>query len=167
MSESRNGHHWLSPLVTLLLAGGLAACASAHPGAATAAGEGESGDDSVVAHFEISSSGLARGEITPTHCNAGDLSHFLGADLVDDGLGLAVRLVIDPLYGPALRVFDLNQPYERSVIFFEEECERFDLDFEPTGWMINEVEVRDLTLEVDCMNEDGATISGAAHGRCD
>jgi hypothetical protein len=154
-------------LPLLLLLAAFPGCLSVNSGGATGTAEGEPESGSLRARFEVSTSGLARGVIAPTRCDAGDLSHFLGADLVDDRLGLAVRLVVDPLYGPALRVFDTNEPYERSVVFFEEECERFELDFESTGWIVNDVQVRDLSLDVDCMNADGATLAGTASGRCD
>lgn len=115
-----------------------------------------------LGRFEVASIGAPPGTIAPRTCLAGDHELFLGADLVDPESGLVVRLAIDPLYGPALRVFDEDEPFDRSVLFFREECTTFGMDFGETGASINGVTVRSLELDVDCENEEGAVIRGRA-----
>ena len=140
-------------------------------GCAASSGLSAGGDEGPpaegIGRFEVSSVAVSRGIIVPTRCDSGDTEQFLGGDLLDESLGLSVRLVVDPLYGPALRVYDTRAPFERSVLFFEEECEKFDMSLEPTGEEVNSVIVRDLELDVDCENEDGATIYGRAAARCE
>ena len=144
----------------------LAVSCVASPGIRPGSDEGPPPVES-IGRFEVSSAAVSRGIIVPTRCDAGDGEQFLGGDLRDESLGVTVRLVVDPLYGPALRVYDTRAPFERSVLFFEEECERFELSLVPTGEEINSIVVRELELEVDCENEEGATIYGRAAARCD
>lgn len=141
------------------------ACFSTRP---PAAGSGEGGASGpALGDFRVTSPGGARGTVTPTLCLAGDRELFLGADLIDERSGLVVRLVVDPLEGPLLRVFDREAPFERSVLFFREECEQFELSLEESGWEINEIPVRRLELAIDCESEEGAAIVGRADaGHC-
>jgi hypothetical protein len=150
----------IASVVAALMATG---CFSAAPNASP---ETAAGADDRLGTFEVTSSGLARGEIAPTRCDGGDLEQFLGVDLTDESRGLVVRLVVDPLEGPALRVFARDSPWERTVLFFRETCDRFEMSLAPTGWTINDVVVRELVLDVDCANEIGATIRGSARARC-
>jgi hypothetical protein len=155
------------PALLLWVAFALAAtgCFSLRPPAAG----GEEGEAAAsLGAFEVASAGGPRARIVPTACSSGDPSHFLGADLVDEGAQLVVRLVVDPLAGPAVRVFDLAAPFDRSVVYFREDCTTFTFSLEPTGWIINEVHVRRLDLELDCESEEGARIAGHASARaCD
>ena len=62
---------------------------------------------------------------------------------------------------------DPRQRFDRSVLFFRDECTTFTMDFGSTGWIVDDIIVRRIELEVDCENEDGATIRGrAAAERC-
>ena len=79
-----------------------------------------------------------------------------------------MRLVIAPLYGPALRIYDADAPFDRSVLFFRDECTTFEMELGETGATVNNIVERSLELQVDCENEDGATIRGSASvARCD
>jgi hypothetical protein len=157
-----------SPARLLLAAAALLqpACFSSAPALAPATGGPAAPEGAPLGEFELSGDGLARGTIAPSKCTSGDLEHFLGADLTDEALGLVVRLVVDPLLGPALRVHSVEAPFERAILFFHEECERFEMSLAPTGWIINDVYVRELELDVDCVNEEGATLTGHATARC-
>jgi len=157
--ESRRGGAGIAlGFLSLLLGGCMASSPTGRSGDA-APGDG-------IGRFEVSSAAVSRGVIVPTRCEAGDHENFLGGDLRDDSLGITVRLVVDPLYGPALRVYDTSAPFERAVLFFEEECERFEMRLDRAGFRVDNASVRDLELEVDCENEDGATIFGRAAARC-
>ena len=161
-----------SPARLLLAAAALLqpACFSSAPALgpalAPATGGPAAPEGAPLGEFELSGDGLARGTIAPTKCTSGDLEQFLGADLIDETLGLVVRLVVDPLLGPALRVHSVEAPFERAILFFHEECERFEMSLTPTGWIVNDVYVRELVLDVDCVNEEGATLTGHATARC-
>lgn len=150
----------------IVVAFGLPGCFSSATGLAAAHAAGEPGKR--LGSFEVASIGAPRGTIAPATCVAGDHELFLGADLVDPDTHLVVRLVVDPLDGPALRVYDADAPFERSVLFFRDECTTFGMELGETGTMVNNIVERRLELEVECENEDGATIRGsAAVARCD
>jgi hypothetical protein len=155
------------PLLALLASLGLLSlplqgCASSStpgPGEPTA-GVRPAPDAPRLGSFTVASIGAPPGTIEPTQCLAGDNELFLGVDLVDPATALVVRLVIDPLAGPALRVFDSDARFDRSVLFFRDECTVFTMDFGSTGWIVDDIIVRRIELEVECENEDGATIRG-------
>lgn len=151
----------------LALAPLLLGCFSSAPGLGMATAGGGPGDATArLGSFEVASLGAPHGTIAPTTCVTGDRQVFLGADLIDPDTHLVVRLVVDPLAGPALRVYDADAPFDRSVLFFREECTTFEMKLGETGWKIDDVLVRRLELEIECENEDGATIRGSAAARC-
>jgi hypothetical protein len=166
-SSSRRGTVKCAALAgSILFSSSLPGCSSAATGleAATAATESATR----LGSFEVASLGAPRGTIAPATCVVGDHELFLGADLVDPDTNLVVRLVIDPLDGPALRVYDADAPFDRSVLFFRDECTTFGMELEETGSMVNNIVERRLELAVECENEDGATIRGSASAaRCD
>jgi len=168
----RGRTHLLWIAAGVVLAPAILGCFSAAPGLAARSANGESGKavkpGGALGAFEVAAVGAPPGRIAPTSCVAGDHELFLGADLVDPGTKLVVRLVIDPLDGPAVRVYDAGAPFERSVLFFRDECSAFTMHLEPTGWIINDIIVRRLELSVECENEAGATIRGSVSAaRCD
>lgn len=150
----------------IVVAFGSPGCFSSATGLAATRATAEPGQR--LGGFEVSSIGAPPGTIAPATCVAGDHELFLGADLVDPDTHLIVRLAIDPLYGPALRIYDADAPFDRSVLFFRDECTTFGMELGETGTTVNNIVERSLELEVDCENEDGATIRGSASvARCD
>ncbi len=147
----------------------LPGCFAAATGLAAATGAGgPDGPGERLGSFDVASIGAPPGTIAPTTCIVGDHDLFLGADLVDRDSNLVVRLVIDPLAGPAVRVYDADAPFDRSVLFFRDECTTFGMELAETGSMVNNIVERSLELEIECENEDGATIRGSASAaRCD
>ncbi|MEO7973204.1 MAG: hypothetical protein ABIU84_06410 [Thermoanaerobaculia bacterium] len=141
----------------------LLGCFSAAPGlGAATAGATPDREGDRLGNFAVASIGSPPGTIRPSACIVGDHELFLGADLVDPDTQLVVRLVVDPLAGPALRVYDSTEPFDRTVLFFRDECATFKMDLEETGTIVNNIVLRKLALEVDCENEEGATIRGNA-----
>jgi hypothetical protein len=141
-------------------AAGLPGCSSSATGLAAPATAGDAARR--LGSFQVASIGAPPGTIAPTACAAGDHERYLGAELVDADTNLIVRLVIDPLWGPALRVYDGDAPFDRSVLFFREECTTFEMALDETGSTVNGIVERSLALAVECENEDGAVIRGSA-----
>lgn len=165
-SRRRRGMRWAALAGSTFVASGLAGCLSSATGLEAATAAGDAGER--LGSFEVASIGAPPGTIAPATCVVGDHELFLGADLVDPDSHLVVRLVIDPLDGPALRVYDADEPFDRSVLFFRDECTAFAIDLAETGSMVNNIVERRLELEVECENEDGATIRGSVTvARCD
>lgn len=127
---------------------GLAATEGAPPG--------------VLGSFTVASPLLGDATVAPTECSGGDLHQFLGGDFSDPATGLVVRLVVDPLEGPAARVFDAADPFRKSVVLRRSECAVFHFSLEHTGLSINEVRDYRLSLELDCSLADGTSVHGSA-----
>jgi hypothetical protein len=122
--------------------------------------KGAAGEPQSLDPFDFSSAALGHWLISPSSCTAGDRELFLGADLFDDSAAVVIRLVVDPLDGPAVRVFAKAAPFENSVIFRRSECRVFHFSLESTGWRINEVQDYRLSLDLDCASKNGDTIKG-------
>jgi len=146
----------------------VAGCVSAPPAGESPAGPGPNGSGETLGIFEVAGDGGLSARVAPTRCSSGDPELFLGVDFEDERQGLVVRIVFDPLDGPVLRVFDRVDPHVRTVLFFPEDCDAFEVTVEPTGWKINEVRVFRAVLDVDCFTEDGMRLAGRAQAdRCD
>ena len=100
--------------------------------------------------------------MSPSVCTAGAREVFFGADFQDLASGLVLRLAVDPLSGPALRLFPTAAPLERNVLFRRSECRTFKYTLEATGWRVGTVQDYRASLEVDCTNASGDSISGTA-----
>jgi len=90
-------------------------------------------------------------------CSSGDLQQFLGVDLVDRKAGAFVRLVMDPLEGPRLRVA-FRETGTRGLVLGPEQCSRLEAAARPTGWEVNTV--RDVSgfVDAECTGGEGETI---------
>ncbi len=122
----------------------------------------ESAPPGVLGSFTVTSPLLGNVTVAPTACSGGDLHQFLGGDFSDPASGLIVRLVVDPLEGPAARVFDAADPFRKSVVLRRSDCAVFHFSLEQTGLTINEVRDCRLSLELDCALADGTTVHGGA-----
>ena len=127
-------------------------CLSAGPG----------GEGAALGSFTLVSTRLGNHTIVPATCTAGDRQVFLGGDFADPSSGMVIRLVVDPLAGPAARVFVAAEPYEKSVVFQRSQCRTFQLSLETTGWRINHVRDYRIAIDLDCANDAGDAIAGKA-----
>ncbi len=134
-------------------------CFSARP---IDSASGSAGEPQMLGSFALASERLGRVTVAPTTCTAGDRQFFLGGDLEDEKAGVIVRLVVDPLDGPAARVFASAAPFEKAAVFRRPECRVFHFSLDTTGWRINRIQDYRLTLELDCSNTDGDSIIGKA-----
>jgi len=125
-----------------LLSGCLSGSAVDLPGGA------ESGQP--LGRIEVESSALGSMTLAPESCSSGDLQSFLGGDFSDSANATVVRLVVDPLDGPAVRVFKAAAPFEGDFVFRRTECAVFHFSLDSTGWRVNDVYDYRITLEVDC-----------------
>ena len=112
--------------------------------------------------FTVASPLLGNGLLAPSACTSGDLQHFLGGDFADPATGLVVRLVVDPLDGPAARLFAAADPFGRGVVLRRSDCAAFRFSIDWTGLTINEVRDYRISLELDCALADGTSVRGSA-----
>lgn len=115
--------------------------------------------------IQVSSPKLGDLTIVPTDCASGSRQYFLGGDFLDAKSGVTVRLAVDPIGSPAIRVFSQSAPFDKSVAFRREECSVFHFSLDTTGWRVNHVDDYRLTLNVDCAraNESVRGTASATH----
>jgi len=111
--------------------------------------------------FTVSSQVLGNQIFTPSGCTAGDRKFFLGADFENKDSNLIVRLVVDPLDGPAVRVFLSDAQFDRTVVYRRSDCGVFNFSIESTGWRVNAINDYRLTLQLDC-SRPGESVKGSA-----
>jgi hypothetical protein len=140
---------------SLLLTG----CLTGHPVAESASTAGS--QSQVLGSFEVESPSLGKQTLTATGCTSGDRQFFLGGDFTAQNSELVLRLVVDPLEGPGVRLFSASAPFDNSVVFRRSECRVFHFSLDTTGWRVNGVYDYRLTVDFDC-SRAGETIRGKA-----
>jgi hypothetical protein len=116
----------------------------------------------MLGSFALASERLGHVTVAPTTCTAGERQFFLGGDFEDEKAGVIVRLVVNPLDGPAARVFASAAPFEKAAVFRRPECRVFHFSLDTAGWRINRIQDYRFTLELDCSNRGGDSIIGKA-----
>lgn len=142
----------LAPLCLLLLT---TACATT--------GVGKIMSDNPSATGSLALGGPLFGEktLTPAACRSGEHEVFLGADFQDPAQNLVARLVIDPLEGAGVRIFDLEDRFKKSLVLRRESCAIFKFAFDRQGWQLNDIYVLKVNLELDCSLPGGDTVKGS------
>lgn len=139
-----------------LVSVGLLSCFSTKP----TAKPGASGQPEPGGSFTVSTKALGHLTLAPSSCVAGDRQLFLGADFPDEKAGAVVRLVVDPLEGPAVRVYASGAPFDKSTVFRRSDCPVFHFSLDSTDWRINHVQDYHVSLELRCATAEGETIEG-------
>lgn len=148
-------------LACFLVLGGIALCAgclSSRPVGDSAVSPAQ---PSALGSFTVSSQVLGNQVFTPSACTAGDREFFLGADFKGGDSTLILRLVVDPLDGPAVRIFSTDAQFDRSVVFRRSDCAVFHFSLDSTGWRVNDMNDYRLTLQLDC-SRPGESLRGSA-----
>ena len=110
--------------------------------------------------LEVVSASLGRHTLAPGACASGERQLFLGADFLDGTRGLTARLILEPSGTASLRLFPTAEPLEEGLSFRRQDCERFDLSLERTGWQINDVYDLRVRLDLDCRASSGDSVRG-------
>jgi hypothetical protein len=92
-------------------------------------------------------------------CRSGDLEYFLGVDLEDQARGAVVRLFIDPMYGPRLRVIHGTGESREIAILGRSQCRELEADLRTTGWRVNTVRDFSGSLDAECKSDAGHDVS--------
>jgi hypothetical protein len=96
-------------------------------------------------------------------CRSGDREYFLGVDLADREGQAAVRVLVDPMDGPRLKLVLAGTEGRKSLVLGPSSCRRLEARIEPTGWRVNRVRDFGGSLDADCTGEAGLEV--AAHVR--
>jgi hypothetical protein len=92
-------------------------------------------------------------------CRSGDLAHFLGVDLEDRQGGAIVRLVVDPIDGPRIRVVHGRGEARQRIDLVPSRCRRLEADVRPTGWIVNTVRDVSGSVDAECAADPGPAVS--------
>jgi hypothetical protein len=144
-----------------LAGAGLAATLACATGGPAKKGPEGRGRTAPMGSFAVAFRTLGDRMLEPTECAAGDRQSFLGVDLSTPESPLVIRLVVDPLEGPAVRLYSAEAMFDRSVAFRRSDFRTLHFSLESTGWCINDDEDYRLTLELDC-DREGELIQGTA-----
>jgi hypothetical protein len=148
-------------IVRVMMGSGIAmmvACLSSRPVAEPGTPASES---QALGSFSVASQTFGNVTVSPTACAGGDRQLFLGGDLSAPGSPVVLRLVVDPLEGPAVRLFSSEAPYDTSVVFRRADCTVFHFSLDDTGWRVNDIYDHRLTLQLECA-KPGESVSGSA-----
>jgi hypothetical protein len=107
----------------------------------------------------LRSQALGERTLRPEACQSGEHQLFLGADFLD-GEGITTRLILEPTGAASLRFFDATHPLEPGVLFRRQDCGRFELSLDRTGWRINDFYDLHVSLDFDCRTASGDTAAG-------
>jgi hypothetical protein len=98
--------------------------------------------------------------ITPERCASGDRWNFYGVDLVDASGAGGVRLAIDPIAGPRVRVQLPGDEGRSTIVLDEAHCSTYRADVHHNGWTVNDFRSVDGRLELDCASNKGEHVQG-------
>jgi len=107
----------------------------------------------------LRSQALGERTLQPTACQSGEHQLFLGADF-PDGQGITTRLILEPTGAASLRFFDAAHPLDPGVLFRRQDCGRFELSLDRTGWRINDFYDLRVSLDFDCRTASGDAAAG-------
>ncbi len=93
-------------------------------------------------------------------CASGDRWSFYGVDLVDASGAGGVRLAIDPIAGPRVRVQLPGDEARSAIVLDEAHCTTYRADVHHNGWTVNDFRSVDGQLELDCTSDKGEHIQG-------
>jgi hypothetical protein len=115
--------------------------------------------DALSGTVELESPGRPPVTFTPVLCESGQRQSFFGVDFADERRHV-VRLIVSPIGAATVRVFDAATPLEAGAICRRGDCSRFELELDPSGWRVNDVDDVGVRIAFDCRTPDGAHASG-------
>ena len=110
--------------------------------------------------LEVVSTSLGDHTLVPNACASGERQLFLGTDFLDSSKGMAARLIIEPAGLASLRLFPTADPLDEGLMFHRQDCNRFELSLERTGWQINDIYDLRVRLDLDCRASTGDSVRG-------
>ncbi len=153
-------------LAATVLVAAFALCTSCFSLAPAPIGAENGSAAASLGEIQVSSPALGAITVLPTDCVSGARQYFLGGDFVDAKSGVTVRLAIDPVASPAVRVFSSSAPFDKSVAFRRDECSVFHFSLDSTGWRVNHVDDYRITLKIDCAHGADSVRGTASATHC-
>jgi hypothetical protein len=82
---------------------------------------------------------------TPDRCSSGDNALFVGFDFLSTHDEGRLRIVVEPIDGPALRWTYGAATTQNPVVLHRSDCARLDVDVHATDWHVNDVAILPAT----------------------
>ncbi len=125
-------------------------------------GTGQLGKNEPVITGKLDISGPTFGAVSfaPKACDSGEHQVFFGADFSSPESKVVARIVVDPLTGPGVRIFDQDARFEKALVLKKETCQSFHFALERSGWRINDIYVMKVHLDLDCTLPNGDSVKG-------
>jgi hypothetical protein len=99
----------------------------------------------------------------PTSCYSGGRESYFGVDLLDDGAHVGLRILIDPIEGPRLRLARYDQHWKKLESTVLRECRTLRADVRPTSWRVNEIQDYSGEIDASCVSELGVKLEAKIH----
>ncbi len=112
-----------------------------------------------VGAVTLTSPALGDHTLKPGACRSGEHEPFLGADFLDSQ-GITTRLIVEPTGAASLRFFEAAHPLDPGILFRRQDCGRFELSLDRTGWRINDIYDLHVSLDFECRDAAGETATG-------
>lgn len=150
--------------LSLLLIAGLTGCATGAKAPTTGkAGRAGSRPTPSAETNTVAFAGptLGSGELSTNQCHSGGRQSFLGIDAFDQNTKevLVLRLVVDPIEGPVVRLFK-DSDTGPSLVLRKSDCSTFDYQLESTGNVFNFVTEMKFAMHLDCRGPKGDSVVG-------
>jgi hypothetical protein len=110
--------------------------------------------------LSISGPTLGKRELRPDACYSGEHWVFLGAQVEDSKSKIGARLVIDPVDGPIVRAFAIDDADQATFSVRRKDCIVFETNLERTGNWNNFVSEVGVELKLDCETSIGDRVRG-------
>jgi len=104
---------------------------------------------------------LGKRELHTNKCRAGQRLVFRGADIYDHTTKevLGLRLVVDPIQGPIVRIFK-DAEFGPSIVLRSRDCRTLTYKLEDTGKSVNFVSEVRVAVKLDCRSRSGDIVTG-------
>jgi hypothetical protein len=91
-------------------------------------------------------------------CRSGDREYFLGVDLADTDRTAVLRVLIDPMDGPRLRLTSGGGGAPRVMALGPDSCRTLQAEVQPTGWRVNRVRDFSGFVMAECTAASGQEV---------
>ena len=96
----------------------------------------------------------------PDRCSSGDLALFVGFDFQSTHDEGRLRVVIEPIDGPAVRWTFATATGKDPVVLRRADCARLEVDAHATDWHVNDVRDFSGSVDLQCDSRDGRHVEG-------
>ena len=95
---------------------------------------------------------------TLAECYSGDRERFLGVDLLSAEGDLILRVAMDPIEGPRLKLVRRGAEGSSTTLFSAKDCTELEADVRPTHFIVNTIRDVEGEVRARCGGEGGVSL---------